>query len=112
MSVRAMARVWGLDLDKPEKFLLLAMADHADDDGGDIFPSVGRLAWKTGDSSRNVRRLLRRLEQRGVLIVEAPGGGRSKRTGLGFTTRYRIDFTKADNLSPYTPRAERREESA
>lgn len=102
MSVRMMALVWELDLPKPEKFLALALADFADDDGGNIYPSVARLAWKTSDSTRNVRRLLRRLEESGLLVIVQRGGGRFGFTGRGITTLYRLDPTKADILSPFT----------
>ena len=34
MSIKAMAVVWEAELPRPEKFVLLALADHADHEGG------------------------------------------------------------------------------
>lgn len=101
MSVRAMAVVWTWPLPSTEKLLALALADFADDAGGSIYPAVETMAAKTGQSDRNVRRLLRKLEARGLLVVELPGGGRSSRTGRGWTTRYRLVLSVAgDAINP------------
>lgn len=100
MSVRVMADVLALDLPKPEKFLAVTLANFADDDGSNVYPSVARLAYITGDTPRNVRRILRRLEATGILEVERPGGGR-RRDGAGFTTRYTIHTSKGDKLPPF-----------
>lgn len=100
MSVRVMAEVLELDLPKPEKFLALALANFADDAGGNVYPSVARLAYITGDTTRNVRRLLRRLENRELLEVIRSGGGR-RADGRGYTTRYRLITTNGDKLPPF-----------
>jgi len=73
MSVKAMGYVWDLDLPQNEKFVLLAYADHADHDGRNIFPSVQRIADKTGYSKRSVQGITRRLEERGLLIADGQG---------------------------------------
>ncbi len=79
MSVRMMSKVFGLDVDPAEKLLLLALADHADDDGHNCWPSVPYLAWKTSLSDRHVRRMMKSLRDKGVLIpVEREGGGRQR----------------------------------
>ena len=39
MSVKIMSQVWELDIDHSEMIVLLAMADHADDDGQNCYPS-------------------------------------------------------------------------
>ena len=36
MSVKIMSQVWELDIDHSEMIVLLAMADHADDDGQNL----------------------------------------------------------------------------
>lgn len=103
MSVRQMALAWELDLPKPEKFLLLALADHADHDGQGARPSVARLAWKTGDSRRTVQRLLRSLEARGLIEVERMGGGLRPGIGdgrAGRATTYRLHLHKGAKLAP------------
>lgn len=87
MSVRIMAEVFDSNLTKPRKMLLLAMADHANDFGASIHPGVRRLAAKTSDSERNVRRLLKDLEELGLIVAVAYRGG-----GHGRATHWRIDL--------------------
>jgi hypothetical protein len=64
------------------RLLLLALADHADDDGV-AWPSVERLAAKSAVSARQVQRSLQQLEAEGWLVVDR---GR----GRGHTSRYRL----------------------
>lgn len=68
MSVRMMALVWEADLPRDQKFILLAYADHANDDGYNVFPSVPRIAWKTGYSERQVQRITSNLVKVGILV--------------------------------------------
>lgn len=68
-----------------EMLLALAIADHADDKGENIFPRVGQLAEKTRQSERTIQYQLRLMRQAGWLIrVGNSHGGRS------CATRYRI----------------------
>ncbi|HEX9888037.1 MAG TPA: helix-turn-helix domain-containing protein, partial [Nitriliruptorales bacterium] len=97
MSIKVMAHVWELDLPQREKFVLLALADHADDHGRDVFPSVAHLAWKTGYDRRSIQRIIRALEDRGVLEQVAPGGGRHT------PARYAIHTAKGVSLPPFEP---------
>lgn len=99
-----MGFVWELDLPKPLKFLLLAMADHADHDGRNVYPGVELLAWKTGDHPRTVQRNLRELEALGLIEVEAAGGGVVRGGLRGRATVYRLTLWKGDNLPPFRPR--------
>ena len=71
MSIKLMAEVWTRELPHAEQSILLAMADHADDDGGSVFPSVGLVAWKTGYSKRQVQRIIADLKTRGALVLVA-----------------------------------------
>lgn len=96
MSVRVMNDVWQLDLPQPEKFVLLALGDHAHDDGTRCFPGVDRLSWKTGYSRRQIQRLLRSLERRAIILPVAYKWG-----GCGRTTEYTIKTEKGVNLSPF-----------
>ena len=52
--------------------LLLALADFADDAGGNVFPSVDKMAEKTRASRRTVQRNLRQLVADGVLVEVRP----------------------------------------
>lgn len=65
-----------------QRLLLLAIADHADDDGV-CWPSIDRLAAKCAVSARQVQRTLQQLQTDGWLVVDR---GR----GRGNTSRYRL----------------------
>ncbi len=66
MSVKVSGAVWDAPLPQGLKLMMLALADHADHDGENIFPSVGTLARKTGYSERQVQRLLKELWNLGL----------------------------------------------
>ena len=70
-----MTRVWEhASVKGSALLLLLAIADHAHDDGTGAWPSQKTLATKTRLSVRQVRRLLEQLEARGELrVVERDG---------------------------------------
>jgi hypothetical protein len=70
MSVSAMAWVWRQNLTPMSKIVLLAIADHADDDGGNAYPSKSTLALKTGYSERQVIRIVNQLTDEGWLSEE------------------------------------------
>jgi Helix-turn-helix domain len=95
MSVRVMAAVWELDLPQNEKLILLAMADHADDRGV-CYPSVGRIAWKSGYSVRRVQVIMAGLRNRHII---APLG--SIVGGRGLSTQYQIRPEKGAKLAPF-----------
>ncbi|AEH08772.1 hypothetical protein FsymDg_1287 [Candidatus Protofrankia datiscae] len=57
-----------------ERLVLLAIADTADDDGGNAWPSVATLAHKTRLAPRTVQRVIRRLVAGGHLLVETAAG--------------------------------------
>jgi hypothetical protein len=62
-----MGAVWDADLPQNEKLILLAYADYAAHDGTGIYPSVGRMAWKTGYCERTVQRVTKELISHGIL---------------------------------------------
>ncbi len=90
MSIKVMVKVWESDLPSSEKFVLLALADHARDDGSRVYPSIATVARKTGFSERTVQRCMRTLQAMGILTIVK----KSVRYG---TTEYLI---RGDNLSP------------
>lgn len=98
MSIRLMTQVWELDLPRNEKLVLLALADHANDDGY-CYPSVRRIAWKSGYDRRSIQRILRRLEDAEVLESAVEGGGRAN------PTTYRVVPEKGVKLPPFIPLA-------
>lgn len=96
MSAKQTGLVWELDLPRPEKYVLSVLADHAKDDGRDVYPSLARIEWKTGYGETQVRAIMRTLERRGVLVLEQKGG-----RGAGSTDRYRLDLSKAPRLQEF-----------
>lgn len=75
-------------LPKPVKLLAFVLATYADPDGSRVRPGLPVLASVTGDSERNVRRLLALLvDELGLLRQVARGGGRG---GKGRASVYRL----------------------
>lgn len=88
MSIKAISRVWDSGAyDGTRLVLVLALADWANDRGGDIFPSVGTMARKIRKETRVVQHHLRALEGDGVLTVEAEAVGSKPR-------EYRLDLDR------------------
>lgn len=63
------ARVWESDLPPNLKIVLLAIVDHADDDGRNAYPSQETIARKTGYSVRQVKRIVAELKDKGLIDV-------------------------------------------
>ena len=83
MSVRVMSMVFEAELQPPKKLVLLALADHANDDGGRVFPSMARVALKVCMAKRPVQRSVGDLRRSGVLEETHKAGARRP-------TEYRI----------------------
>jgi hypothetical protein len=78
MSVKVMSYVWQHSSQSGGALLvLLAIADHASDDGGNAWPSLPTLARKARLSERQVVNVLHQLEAAGEIRV-ARGGGRGQ----------------------------------
>lgn len=71
MSWQAMA--WAMDkgkdyeLEPTIRYVLLLLANYADPEGNDIFPSLGRLEADTGLSERTIRRHIKHLMTIGLM---------------------------------------------
>ena len=76
------------------KAIAVAMADHAHDDGTNIWPSVARLSGKTEWSERTVQRAVRELQAAGILILVEEGGH-----GAKSTNEYRFDMEALQDLA-------------
>lgn len=88
MSVHVASEVYKAKLGSPtRKAIALKLADHANDDGGSIRPSVERVARETENSARTVQRTLKDFVSEGLLIVEKLGG-----MGPKSTTHYRFNL--------------------
>ncbi len=72
MSIRQILQVWEHKFSHPHQAVMLALADHAHEDGTGIRPSINRIAWKTGYSERSVQNIMAQLRQLGVLAIAVP----------------------------------------
>lgn len=97
MSIKLMSRVWEKDLPQNQAFVLLALADHANDEGV-CHPSVLRVAWKTGYSRRAVQRIIRELEEAEIVTVIANAKGGRLRPRYYF-----LDLEKGAEKTPFEP---------
>jgi len=73
MSVKVQSLVWASELPPHQRLVLLAYADHANDDGASIYPGEERMALKTGYSRASVYRTTRELINLGVLVQTKRG---------------------------------------
>ena len=106
MSASLMGEVWKLQLSHSQQSVALALADHGDDNGANIYPGIEYIAWKTGYSERQVIRILEELE--GICLVEPVG---RPAVGKGHRQEYvmhianvarkpKFERPKHDRLSP------------
>lgn len=95
MSIKVMVLVWESDLPRDEKYICLALADWANDEGESVYPSIGRVHWKTKYSRRQVVRLMQDLEGRGVLTQQGT-------TDQG-VKRFKINVDALPTRPPYDP---------
>jgi hypothetical protein len=70
-----MAEVWRTSLPTVEKMVLLVIADHANDEGTEAWPSQATIAKKASISIRTVQRAVNHLVEQGYLRMERHGGG-------------------------------------
>lgn len=89
MSVECSTIVWKRNFSgASRKVVAVKLADHADDEGRGIWPSVERIAAQCDISCRTVQRVLSDFVKEGILRVVSEGG-----MGPGSTRRY--DFNMA-----------------
>jgi hypothetical protein len=98
MSIRAINWAFSLSIAPTPKLILIAIADHADDDGV-CWPSLERVADKASVNRRTVMRHVEEFAAAGLLTLEHR---RDEATGLQLPNRYRLKMTvqPGDNLSP------------
>jgi hypothetical protein len=76
----------------------LAFADHTDDEGV-CFPSIERIAYKTGYKRRQTQSIVGRLKRKGILQpIDREWGGR------GHATVYRVCPGKGVKSAPFEKR--------
>lgn len=101
MSIEYLAYAWKIKFSTELRIVYMAMADHADQEGKNIFPAIAQLAWKTDMNVRTLQRNIRKLEATGLLVRDRKGNGRT-------TNMWHIDISKAEMKEPFQ-RAPRRE---
>lgn len=74
MSIKVMSWVWEHGpASASERLVLLALADFCDDQGV-CFPSMVRIAAKACITERGAQKILRRMEEEGLVSIETGGG--------------------------------------
>ncbi|PIT07997.1 helix-turn-helix domain-containing protein [Snodgrassella communis] len=97
MSVKLMAKAWEMDLSQGEKLVLLALCDHANDDGV-CYPSQEYLAQKCSMSPRSLIDQINKLKKYGILTAE-----RRQKSGGRLANLYVINldnFSQSANSAP------------
>ena len=94
MSILLMSRVFATNLQPSKKIVLLALADFANDDGRNIFPSVATVARKSSLSHRSIQAILGNFLRSGILRVTKNQFGGAP----GKTRHLQIDLTALENL--------------
>lgn len=100
MSVKMLARAFGeQSVGGTTKLVLLALADHAHDDG-ECWPGKRHLLIKTGlKDEATLRRHFRKLEDAGLLLTEK----RSRDDGSQASNRYRLILPPSPPVLAYPP---------
>lgn len=87
MSIRAMNWAWEQVLGVSHKIVLVALADHADNDGV-CWPGMAWVSEKTGVKKRTLIKVIHELEREGLITVERRKGEQGKQD----TNRYLLDL--------------------
>jgi hypothetical protein len=94
MSIKVMAHIWErAKVSGSQLLVLLAMADFADDQGRNIYPSMTTLAQKARLSESQARRVVHELVESGIVEVMEAGGWDGKRNR---SNEYRIVMDDED----------------
>lgn len=90
MSYKATHWAWEIDLPMPQKFILVALADMADEELS-CYPGQATLARMTGASVRTVGRALADLEEQGLLSREQ----RRRKDGFRSSDRFVLHIDRS-----------------
>lgn len=94
MSIRVMTEVWKTNLATTEKMVLLVIADHANEDGTEAWPSQATIATKCSITVRTVQRCIRTLVQQKYIYVQKRAGGSIDCREDRRPNRYTINLTR------------------
>ena len=101
MSISLMTDVWRLPLQASRKMVLLALADNANDEGTDCWPSIGKLVEKCSMSERSIQVHLSGLEDSGY-IKRHERLGRSNKFTI-YVERIRAELYKKSSNQKSAP---------
>jgi hypothetical protein len=94
VSIHLMSLVWEIQFPtQTQKLTLLKLADHANDEGGSVFPGNDTLAYQIGCDRRTIQRTIKELNRAKIITLEHKGG-----QGDGDTNRWRIDVDQLIRL--------------
>ena len=100
MSIKVMSWVWEQDLPPLDKIVLMAIADHADDDGY-AWPGMKRIAEKCSMEKRTVQRHVEKLQEQQLLKVESRQRNDGSSSSNGYTVV--MDGTKEEGVAESHP---------
>lgn len=104
MSALLMGQVFGLAVDEDLKLTLLALADHADDDGTSVRPSIARIAWKIGSGDRNANseyKNHRTVQRHFKTLIGLKALIPIRKAAQHRPTEYRLDLSVLPSKSPF-----------
>lgn len=94
MSIQLMTLIWQIEFPTQSQLLVaLKLADHANDEGTNCYPSRSRIAEMTQCSESTVKNALRAFREVGLLHVIAEGG-----KGPKSTTKYAFHMRLVHSL--------------
>ena len=96
MSIHLMGLAWDFECSSPvKKLVLLSLCNWANDEGGNLFPSIALIAQRSGCSERQAQRVMHEFIDQGLLsVVENEFGG-----APGSSRRYRIDVDMLEAMA-------------
>ena len=96
MSFHLMAKVWDDETidDGVSKFILLCLADYANNETFDCFPSLTSISKRTGFALATIKRHLDKLEDREYIVRVSGDSRRSNRYHL-YPTVYKVGSERA-----------------
>lgn len=104
MSIEVMNLVWKSSLPTTEKMVLLVIADHANDDGGNSWPSIGTIAKKASISSRSAQRYIARLAEAGWITIRPQQGGTKEMRDDRRPNLYAINLERLNGVTEVSSR--------
>lgn len=81
MNIKLMSQAWNMDIPQGQKMVLLALCDHANDEGV-CYPSQDKLAQKCSMNCRTVISHIKWLTDHGILTKERRQNTQRRKSNL------------------------------